>query len=151
MKKIIIISALWLGALSATWAQRPTEKIETARIAFLTERLSLTPETAQQFWPVYNQFNDQRRELKKEEFQLRRSVDAEGATDETAQQHIDDYFSLKERQLTVEQNMAKELSGVLSSVQVLQLIQAEAEFQRMVLRKLGERRHGGGGRPDMRR
>ncbi|MEM6842965.1 MAG: hypothetical protein AAF632_12120 [Bacteroidota bacterium] len=129
-----------------TFAQRPIEKIETARIAFLTERLSLTPETAQQFWPIYNQWDEQRRELKKEEFQLRRSVKTDELTDEVAQQHIDEFFALKERQLDLEKNMAEELLEVLSSTQMLQLIRAEADFQRMVLRKLGERRRGEGRR-----
>ncbi|MEM8966608.1 MAG: hypothetical protein AAGE93_09330 [Bacteroidota bacterium] len=148
MKQLIIILSLCLGTTVSTFAQRPIEKIETARIAFLTERLSLTPETAQQFWPVYNQWDEQRRELKKEEFRLRRSVKTDGLTNETAQQHIDEYFALKERQLTLEKNMAEELSEVLSSTQMLQLIRAEAEFQRVILRKLGERRFGDGRRGD---
>jgi len=146
MKKLIVTLSLCLGAVTATLAQRPAEKIETARIAFLTERLSLTPETAQQFWPVYNQFDKQRRELKKEEFKMRRSTRTDELDNETAQQHINEYFSLKEQQLDLEKTMATELSEVLSSPQMLQLIRAEADFQRMVLRKLGERRRGGEGR-----
>ncbi|WKN46126.1 hypothetical protein [Tunicatimonas pelagia] len=141
-----VVLLLCLGIFVNASAQRPSEKIETARIAFLTERLSLTPETAQQFWPVYNQFDKERRELKKEEFRMRRSTRTDELNDEVAQQHIDEYFSLKERQLDLEKTMAEELSEVLSSTQMLQLIRAEADFQRMVLRKLGERRRGEGRR-----
>ncbi|MGB3587195.1 MAG: hypothetical protein WBA23_11675 [Tunicatimonas sp.] len=135
--------SLCLGEVTSALAQRPIEKIETARIAFLTERLSLTPETAQQFWPVYNQWDEQRRELKREEFKLRRLGRTDELNDEMAQEHIDEYFSLKERQLDLEKEMATELSKVLSSTQMLQLIRAEADFQRTILRKLGERRRSG--------
>lgn len=151
MKKIIFIYLFCLGISLDTFAQRPMEKIETARIAFLTERLSLTPETAQQFWPVYNQFVEQRRELKKEDFQMRLSLKTDSLTDANAQQLIDKYFSLKEREVALEQEMVQKVSEVLSPSEAVQLIQAEAEFQRMVLRKLGERRRGGSSRPDMRR
>ncbi|MEQ9437698.1 MAG: Spy/CpxP family protein refolding chaperone [Cyclobacteriaceae bacterium] len=153
MKKLLIIPMLWLSTLVVTFAQRPSEKIESARIAFLTERLSLTPETAQQFWPIYNQLSDQRHELRKEEFRMRRSQKTDSLTDASAQQHIDEYFSLKEQQLALDRKMTKELAGVLSPVQIVQLIQAEGDFQRMILRKLGERRHGDRQRerPEMRR
>lgn len=144
-----IVLWLCLGSISSTLAQRPVEKIETARIAFLTERLSLTPETAQQFWPVYNQWDEQRKELKKEEFKLRRSGRTDELNDDTAQQHIDEYLSLKERQLDLEKSMVTELSEVLSSTQIIQLIRAEADFQRTILRKLGERRRGGDRRSNM--
>ncbi len=142
-RTICIVLLLCLGEVTSALAQRPIEKIETARIAFLTERLSLTPETAQQFWPVYNQWDEQRRELKREEFKLRRSGRTDELNDEMAQEHIDEYFSLKERQLDLEKEMATELSKVLSSTQMLQLIRAEADFQRTILRKLGERRRSG--------
>jgi hypothetical protein len=153
MKKLLIISLLCLATIGATFAQRPSEKIESARIAFLTDRLSLSPETAQQFWPIYNQLSDQRHDLRREEFRMRRTLDTDSLTDAGAQQHINDYLTLKERQLALDREMTQELSGVLSPVQIVQLIQAEADFQRMILRKLGERRHGGrpGPHPDMRR
>lgn len=32
------------------------DKIEALRIAFISQRLNLTPEEAQKFWPVYNQY-----------------------------------------------------------------------------------------------
>nr|WKN39822.1 hypothetical protein K4G66_14090 [Tunicatimonas sp. TK19036] len=151
MKKLLIIPIFLLSI--AAFAQRPSEKIESARIAFLTERLSLTPETAQQFWPIYNQLSDQRHELRKNEFRMRRTLNTDSLTEASAQQHIDDYFSLKEQQLALDRKMTQELSGVLSPIQIVQLIQAEGEFQRMILRKLGERRRGDRDRdrPQMRR
>lgn len=153
MKKLLILSLLWLIAFGTALAQRPSEKIESARIAFLTERLSLSPETAQQFWPVYNQISDQRQELRRREFKMRRSLNTDSLTDANAQQHIDQFLSLREQQLSLDREMTEKLSGILTPVQVVQLIQAEADFQRTVLRKLGERRRGGrpGERPDMRR
>ncbi len=32
------------------------DKIEALRVAFISQRLNLTPEEAQKFWPIYNQY-----------------------------------------------------------------------------------------------
>jgi hypothetical protein len=37
-------------------AQPDQEKIERIKIAFITRQLNLTPDEAQKFWPVYNQY-----------------------------------------------------------------------------------------------
>src|SRR5437879_9747223 len=39
------------------------EKIKAARIGLITQRLGLTPEQAQKFWPIYNEFSQKRTEL----------------------------------------------------------------------------------------
>jgi hypothetical protein len=33
------------------------ENIESMKIAYLTKKLNLTPDEAQKFWPVFNQFS----------------------------------------------------------------------------------------------
>lgn len=49
-----------LGALSQLKAQEPTgEKIQALKIAFITQKLQLTPDEAQKFWPVYNEYDNE--------------------------------------------------------------------------------------------
>lgn len=51
-----LIALLGVGLVSN--GQDPTQEkadhIKAQKIAFFTEKLSLTPEEAQRFWPVYN-------------------------------------------------------------------------------------------------
>ena len=64
MKRTILTLLLALVATIGTYAQHgphagekkyPThEEILSQKIAFFTQELDLTPEEAQQFWPVYN-------------------------------------------------------------------------------------------------
>jgi ssDNA-binding replication factor A large subunit len=35
------------------------ERIEPLKIAYITKRLDLSPEEAQKFWPIYNQYSDE--------------------------------------------------------------------------------------------
>lgn len=127
------------------FAQRPgdRQKLESAKIAHITERLSLTPEVAQQFWPVYNQIKEKERELRKQEMEMRRNEANNTMTDAEAEQALNKYFELKEQQLALEKDAAEQYQDVLSPKQVVQLFKAEAEFHRMVLQKFSERRKGG--------
>lgn len=115
------------------------EKLESARIALITQRLNLDPETAQKFWPIYNQINEEEMVLRREEMQMRRSLNPDQVSDAQAQSKLDEYFLLKEKQLELEKKAAEEYQDVLTPKQVLQLFKAEADFRRMVLEKMGER------------
>ena len=46
-------------------AQERRERVESAKIAFLTDKMSLTTEQAQKFWPLYNEYEAKRRALLK--------------------------------------------------------------------------------------
>ena len=69
MKKILII-ALFMSGFTALAQknnrQNAESKLQAARIALISDRLGLTPEQAQQFWPIYNEYADQRRMIQQE-------------------------------------------------------------------------------------
>lgn len=149
MMKTISTGGQWLLlfmiVLISTTArsQHPrSEKLQSARIALFTERLSLTPEEAERFWPVYNQISEQRMTLRREGFRLQRAAEGDSLTDAQAQDRIEEYLDLKQRELALEQSSTEKLLTVLSPQQVLQLIRAERDFQRMMVRQLGRRRGG---------
>ncbi len=64
MKKIYLLLSCCCFALVAA-AQEPEpdlsdkkqQDIEALKVAFISKELSLTPEEAQKFWPVYNQYS----------------------------------------------------------------------------------------------
>ena len=68
MKALLI--ALSFMACFAVHGQKASpetlEKIETARIALISERLELTPEQAEKFWPIYREFGNKRKEISKD-------------------------------------------------------------------------------------
>lgn len=61
MKKIIITIGLFFFIVSI-FAQpgkgkhEDFEKYKAMKISYMTEKLELTPQEAQQFWPIYNEF-----------------------------------------------------------------------------------------------
>ena len=51
------------------------QKIQAARVAYITDQLALTPEEAEKFWPIYREFSEKRQHLLKEYHQTKRNPD----------------------------------------------------------------------------
>ena len=48
-------------------SEKQQQNIEALKIAFISKELSLTPEEAQKFWPVYNQYSKELNNTLREE------------------------------------------------------------------------------------
>ena len=115
-------------------------KIEAARIALITERLELTPEQAEKFWPLYREYSGQREVIRKEFVEARREVKAEGMSEEESRKLLAKGLELKERQLLLEKAYAEKFNTVITSRQILLLRKAEDDFRQMLLERLEHRR-----------
>ena len=62
MKKYLLILLILFGGFVTGKAQdggeTRAEKIQSLKIAFITQKLQLTPDEAQKFWPIYNQYQN---------------------------------------------------------------------------------------------
>ncbi len=147
MKRLSIILIMTIASLGA-FAQgnkavenkEAMEKIESARIALITERLGLTPEQAEKFWPVYREYNQQRRLLRQEFRQTRDGVDLETLTEEQSKELMKKAMDLKKRELTLENEYSDRMGKFISSQQLLQLRAAEHDFQQMLLKRIQNQR-----------
>ncbi|MBN1338835.1 MAG: hypothetical protein JXA03_05890 [Bacteroidales bacterium] len=116
------------------------EQLKAHRIAFITERLRLTPEEAQRFWPVYNQ-HEMEREEEMKSFRKRFKYDPEdipGLTDQEAEVFIDARLEHEQKLLDLRKKYNVQLKEVLSPQKIVILYEVENEFRKELLRKLGE-------------
>ena len=132
--KILVFTLLLLPTL--LWAQRRTdeatiEMIKTKKIAFITEKVGLTSQEAEKFWPVYNQLQkerynllDQQRKLE-EQFQSTTPTRSEAEYKKMATDFVT--IQLKEGKLAEEYNI--KLLGILPADKVVKLYVAEIKFR----------------------
>ena len=116
------------------------EKIETARIALITERLGLSPEQAQKFWPLYNEFRQKNEGLKKEYESARNEIDPKTASDDDKRRLLNLGLKLKEQKVDLEKDYSQRMLRIITAQQLMSLRKAEDDFRRMILEQLQKRR-----------
>jgi Spy/CpxP family protein refolding chaperone len=140
MKKIIILSLILLCSIVTQAQERDEhrEKIKALKTAHLTEGLNLTTKEAQQFWPVYNDFQNKRRELYRKE---RADVEnLECMTESDANSKLNEYVELEKEDFLLKKQYFKDLSKIFSAKKILHLKQLEEEFNRKLIQEYRARR-----------
>jgi len=119
------------------------DKIESLKIAFITNRLDLSPKEAQIFWPVYNQYNEKLEALRKEHRQKFIGVKdkMETMSDKEAEALIDEEMVFRQREVDIQKEYHVELKKVLPVKKVAKLYMAEEAFKRQLLKKLQQKRN----------
>jgi hypothetical protein len=114
------------------------EKIEAQRIAFITQELNLTPDEAKAFWPVYNEYDAKRHELKRafKNTENLHKPEIEKLTEKEASQILDTQIIEAQKLLDLRKEYHAKFKSVLPAVKVLQLYDAEREFQKMLIERL---------------
>lgn len=142
MKRVSIILTLFLISFWANAQNREAmKKIESARIALITERLGLSPNQAEKFWPVYREYNLQRRELRKEFRETRQGVDMKTLTEEQSKQLIQKALDIKQKELNLEKDYSHRMTEVITTQQLFKLKNAEKDFQQMILKRIQDQRY----------
>ena len=114
------------------------ERIEVQKIAFITKQLDLTPEEAQKFWPVYNQFSDARKQLHKQHKENRKDIN--NLSDSEIEQVIDNHIILDQKELDIKKKYHTEFKKVLSNKKIAKLYHSEDQFKRELLKRIREDR-----------
>jgi hypothetical protein len=131
MKKILFL-LIGMSLTVAATGQNAKNKLQAQRVAFITQRLNLTPEEAQQFWPVFNQYT--------EKLQLiRSSAKEEKAIDELndgdTEKMILSEFDRESRELDLKKDLYQKLKKIISVKKIAKLYRAEKDFKGILLER----------------
>lgn len=123
MKKYLLIILAIFGSFSLTMAQNGNgrEKIQALKVAFITQKLHLTPEEAEKFWPVYNQYDG-------EIMQLR------------ANNRDGDVLDNEQKLLDIRKKYKSTFERILGPQRLNDLYNAERDFRNLLIQRLKERR-----------
>jgi hypothetical protein len=121
------------------------EKIQALKIAYITSAIDLSASEAQQFWPVYNEAEQKRKDLRKARFLDRKEAaeHMEEMSDKDAETYIDREIEFRQHELDVQKELHLKLKKILPSKKIARLYKAEVDFQRKVLHDLDEKQKGG--------
>ena len=129
------------------FARQWQERIESEKIAFLTNEMSLTPKEAQTFWPIYNQAQKEQREAIEASMKTFGELDKalrDGKTGNEIKALLEKYTKAIDSQ-DVSSKYLKEYLKVLPAEKVAKLFLGEEKFRQSQINRL--RQPMGGGQP----
>lgn len=126
-----------IEARKQVWQDR-NERIKSLKIAFISQKLALTSDEAEKFWPIYNKYDEKIMVLKEEQLKLK--FQKRNLSGEEALKKIEESEEKEAEIMTLKKKMRSELIPVISAEKVLKLEQLEQEFHRKLLEKLKGRR-----------
>lgn len=146
MKKISLLILFFVFSLSVFSQNRDQEydkeKLEAARIAYITNRLDLKPSQAEKFWPIFNQYQEDRKVLMEEMSTFNKSCLQE-TDNERAKEKIGKRFEIQQRILDREKIFMNEIIEVITPLQAIKLNGVNRDFTRQVYRMHQGRDRGG--------
>ena len=121
------------------------EKIRAEKVAFITSEVGLTAEEAQAFWPLYNEIENQQKELmiaeRKAYMALCKAL-GEGQGDTAAL--LDAYLKAKSANQNLQLAASDKYLKIHSVEKVARFYTCDEKFRRQQIGKLGGRGHNDG-------
>lgn len=154
MKQLIIIIVLNLGLVQMGWTQNDNdqskrEQLEALKIAHITEKLALTPEEAQSFWPLYNELESKMKAVRKARRKNRKDTKANHAqmSDQELSAAVDAELNFEQQELDLKKEYNKKFKDILPIKKVVLLHEAQDGFKRRLLKGARDKRRIPGGPP----
>ncbi len=135
MKSLIQVAIVLL--ISTMSYGQNQDKIESFKVAFITQRLNLSSEEAQKFWPIFNALQANLKSIKQSSRNQKPIADM---SDDEASRFIKESLDAEQKELTAKQTAYNKFKGVIPARKIAQLRQVEREFKEEMLKKLQERR-----------
>jgi len=122
--------------------QERKKMIESQKIAFITQKMDLTPKEAQKFWPYYNEYKankDSLMSLFHKECMYGKK-DFSQLSDKQAEKLADMQIIHAQQMLDLRKKYHQKFKSVLPAKKVLKLYNAEKEFRKYLLKQIREHR-----------
>ncbi|WP_297336105.1 hypothetical protein [Algoriphagus sp.] len=146
MRKLHLFLSVFLLTVITGFAQRSgqqdfdPERLQAARIAFITSRLELSPDQAEKFWPIYNAYTEKRETNLKEMAGLYPRRDAPSLSEQEAKKALEKRFAIQRKMIDEEEKFVKQVSEVISYPQIMKLNGIARDFTRMIYQRNRQRR-----------
>jgi hypothetical protein len=118
---------------------RVREKIQAARVAYITDQLQLTPAEAEKFWPIYREFAEKRSQIREQLREMKVNADPNKSSEQRDKELVDRRFNMKQQELNLEKDYSGRLLKVISAQKLRTLPEAERRFRQMILDQIQRR------------
>ena len=142
MKSRSLLTLMCLVVFSSIWAQPGpprggSQRMEALRIAFMTERLSLTPEESKSFWPLHESFEAQMEAQREAMNTQKDAFDATGASSAELRDLVERLAQQRKDMVDLESVYLLEIADLLGTERALMLPDMQRELARTIRERMG--------------
>ena len=123
-----------------SFSQQNRDKIKTLKIAYITEKLNLSEKEAQQFWPVYNAFEEENFNLRNQSFEDRKNINFETLKEEEAVSLLKKMREFETKRMALKNKFIDDLSKIIPAKKIILLQKVEDDFKHRMFEEFKNRR-----------
>ena len=140
IRYFITLAACLFCMTTLAQKKNPSNEAEfrTKQQAYMTKKAALTPEESEKFFPLYFEFQDKKKTINKEAWEIARKGKNPETTDTEYKEIIDIFFDNQETIAKLEKEYIKKYRAFLSDKKVYMIYWAERKFNRNMLKILQE-------------
>ena len=140
MRYLVIILVATIS-FSSVFAQKPGDarkRIHEEKVAFFNKRLNLSKTEAQNFWPIYNDYQNRKNKISNEKRTLMRyySENAANMSDKEITGTLDKYIAFEKRENELLVTYSEKFREILPDEKVLKIYVTEVQFKDYLLKQL---------------
>ena len=135
---IVILTFLSFLSMYGQGNENKTKQVLALKVAFITNELALTPSEASQFWPVYNEFDQKIRNLRKQKkvfLNVQDGIQLDKLSEIEALKLLSQIENNDEQVYLIKKKFMNDIQKILSPVKILKLKKAEDDFNRKLLKQ----------------
>jgi hypothetical protein len=134
------LSVLMLFSVTSSSARSgiKEDKIKAKKVAFFTQKLNLNSEEAEVFWPVYNEYQEQRESL----FEQRKAINDQFTrslhkmSTKEVDESLDKLMEISKDEAALLETYVTKFKSILPDKKVAQLFVVEEDYKRFLLQQI---------------
>lgn len=149
LKKYFVFAALLIVYVSNAQHKPDRDKIAALKVAYITEKLDLTTQEAQVFWPIYNTHEKDMEALRQKDRTLIRGKlsDVDAMSEKEAQKLLKQYIAFEEEEDKLDSAFYERVGKEISAKKSMLLLRAKEDFKRHLIKQYRSKKNSGNQRP----
>ena len=130
----LLFGIVLMAGSAIAQADAKKEKIEAQKVAYINTRLAFTPAEAQIFWPLYNEYQQKRDNIRMEQKKMRKDAkeNFETMTDKEIETIIDADMEFRQKELDLAKEFHKKMKAAIPMKKAALYYKAVEEFNKIL-------------------
>lgn len=116
------------------------DRVKAQRVAFITERIDMTSKEAEKFWPLFNEYEREERQIRRQYQQGQQQII--DMSNEEAKKFLESRFEMERELLENKRKYFLLFADIIPPRKLALFPRADRAFKKLLLNRIGSKRRG---------